>query len=152
MAKKKEETAVKAAPVRKDVDLDGVKVVYVDSPSRIQRVYEKRKLTQPELTKGDVFVHVEVEKDGQRYTGLSQTLKVLDKADYEALLNAYSTGEPIDLTIRVDDYSKKTGNYFFFVNNHVSVDALYDDVAADKPVSQSTNKAPIANLIDMADM
>ena len=55
MAKK--ETAAKAAPVRKDMDLDGVKVVYVDTPSRIQRVYEKRKAAQPELTKGDIFVH-----------------------------------------------------------------------------------------------
>lgn len=150
MAKK--ETAAKAAPVRKDVDLDGVKVVYVDSPSRIQRVYAKRKLTQPELTQGDIFVHVEVEKDGQRYTGLSQTLKVLDKADYEALLKAYSSGEPIDLTIRVDEVSKKTGNYFFFVNNHVSVDDIYSDVVADKPVSQSANKASIGSLIEASDI
>lgn len=151
MAKKKE-TAVKAAPVRKDVELDGVKVVYVDSPSRIQRVYEKRKLTQPEVTKGDIFVHVEVEKDGQRYSGLSQTLKLLDKTDYEALLNAYKTGEPIDLVIRIDDYSKKTGNFFFFVNNHLSVDDLYGDVAADKPVAQATNKVSIGKLVDASEL
>ena len=150
MAKK--ETAAKAAPVRKDMDLDGVKVVYVDTPSRIQRVYEKRKAAQPELTKGDIFVHVEVEKDGQRYTGLSQTLKLLDKTDYEALLEAYKTGEPIDLTVRVDDYSKKTGNYFFFVNNHMSVDDLYGDVANDKPVAQATNKASIGRLIEASEI
>lgn len=150
MAKRK--TAADAAPVRKDFELDGAKVVYVDSPSRIQRVYEKRKLTQPEITKGDIFVHLEVEKDGQRYCGLSQTLKILDKTDYEALLNAYKTGDPIDLIIRIDDYSKKTGNYFFFVNNHISVDELYGDVAADKPVAQATNKVSIGKLVDVSEL
>lgn len=149
MAKK--ETAVEAASVRKDIELDGVKVVYVDSPSRIQRVFEKRKLTQPDITKGDIFVHLEVEKDGQRYNGLSQTLKLLDKSDYEALLNAYKTGEPIDLIIRVDEYSKKTGNFFFFVNNHLSVDDIYSDVSTDKPVAQTTNKTSIGTLIDLSD-
>lgn len=150
MAKK--ETAVKTAPTRQDFELDGVKVVYVDSPSRIQRVFEKRKLTQPELTKGDVFVHLEVEKDGQRYTGLSQTLKLLDKNDYEALLNAYKTGETVDLVVRIDEYSKKTGNYFFFVNSHLSVDDLYGDVAADKPVAQPSNKVSIGKLVDASEI
>lgn len=150
MAKK--ETAVKPATTREDVELNGVKVVYVDSPSRIQRVYEKRKLAQPELTKGDIFVHVEVEKDGQRYNGLSQTLKLLDKADYEALLNAYKTGDPIDLIVRIDEYSKKTGNFFFFVNNHLTVDDLYGDVANDKPVAQATNKVSIGKLVDASEL
>lgn len=111
---------------KKDVVLKGVKVVYVDSPSRLERVFKQRQAEGSIDNMGNMFVHLTIEKDGQQYNGLSQTLRILGQEDYEKLLKAYQDKSEIDITVRMDEYSAKSGNYFFFVGgDDVSVADLF---------------------------
>lgn len=141
MAEKKEKVAEAAAPVssKKDVELKDVKVVYIDNPARLERVFAQRKAEGRIDNIGKVFVHLTVEKDGVEYSGLSQTLRVLGQDDYTALLKAYAEQTPIDLTVRMDSVSQKTGNYFFFVNHgEVTIDDLFKE-PFDKPMTERKN-------------
>jgi len=143
MANEKKAAEKAATATKKDVELKGVKVTYIDKPERLQKVYEQRLAEGRIDSIGNVFVHMNVEVDGTEYGGLSQTLRVLGQKDYEELLKANAEGTPIDITVRIDDKSAKTGNYFFYVSRgDVSVSDLFKEPFA-KP------SAPRRSVIDL---
>ena len=139
-----EKKAVAEAATKQDVELKGVIISYIDKPDRLSRVFEQRKAAGLIDNKGNLFVHMSIKYQGGEYNGLSQTLRVLGKADYEALLKAYEEQSPIDIVIRKDEVSLKTGNCFFFVSHgEVKVDDLFNE-PFDKP---TVDRHPAIDLL-----
>lgn len=121
------ETAAKTA-IKKDVDLKGVKVVYIDSPETLYRAYQRRKDEGSVGDMGDMFVHLRIESNGETIKNLSQTLRILGKEDYDTLWKAYINGTEVDIVVRIDEMSIETDNCFFFLKHgDVSVDDLFKE-------------------------
>lgn len=162
MAKK--ETAAAAAPApateeRKDVLVKGVVVTYIDSRSTIASVIAQRKLEGKSTLATNVFVHAKFSKDGNTIVigkdekgnlveaRFSQSLQYLPSADYQALLDSYQSGQPIDIRVRINGQSKQRNNYFFFVERNVDMKELYNSL--ERPQKPAAPAVALTEIVDI---
>ena len=111
------------------VNVKGVIVTQISSPSTIQRVAVDKAVNPQE-----VYVRVTFKYEGNEYT-VSNKLKFLTKAGYEELIKAKDNQTPMDFAV-------DTESGFFYVEKNVSVDELFKT-----PVKSTNTRTNLAALI-----
>ena len=96
----------------------------ISSPDSIRRIADEKGLNPQE-----VFVRLIFEVNGTEYSASNQ-LRFIGKKDYQKLVNAKQSGEPVDISVDID-------KAFFYMNHDTSIDDLFKEDIVKKPVSNN---------------
>ena len=96
----------------------------ISSPDSIRRIADEKGLNPQE-----VFVRLIFEVNGTEYSASNQ-LRFIGKKDYQKLVDAKQSGEPVDISVDID-------KAFFYMNHDTSIDDLFKEDIVKKPVSNN---------------